>query len=51
MTLVAASFLAVSLWVVGAIAAAAFLWFFVVPAIPLLYQRYIAWLRAKASGE
>jgi hypothetical protein len=51
MTLAAASFLAVSLWIVGSVAAAAFLWLFVLPAVPPLYVRYREWLVRKASGK
>lgn len=51
MTLVAASFLTVSLWIVGALAGAAFLWFFALPAVPILYRRYRTWLERKASGQ
>jgi hypothetical protein len=51
MTLIAASFLAVSFWIVGLIAAGLFAWFFIAPAIPVLYQRYRAWLVTKASGK
>jgi hypothetical protein len=50
MTLVAASFLSVSSRVVLALAGAAFLWFFLLPAVPVLYSRYRAWLLRKAAG-
>jgi uncharacterized membrane protein YdfJ with MMPL/SSD domain len=51
MTLVAASFLAVSFWILGILAAGLFMWFFLVPAVPTLYTRYKAWLQKKASGQ
>lgn len=38
-------------WILGAIACAAVLWYFVIPWISPLYARYVEWVKKTASAQ